>query len=193
MLGRVLLVIDRIRALSTSARAFILVFLISFVSSAAFAQTCFLSGVPTSPAQNPNVDYCQSITLCQVVFDGLSAGAIAGVDILGYGRSYLVRSSLLNKICLVDIGALTCTDGNVVSPYNGACVPRSAAVDCVPSVRTVAPCPSGFSPSNVAAAGAMQPDTYSSAMDAMPMQDLLYVLGVAICGLLGIGTGARLI
>jgi hypothetical protein len=63
---------------------------------------------------------------------------------------------------------------------------------CVPSVRTVPPCPSGFAPSSVAPLSDDLPDPYLSDFDKMPIQDMLYAIGVCLFGVLGIAVGVRL-
>lgn len=84
--------------------------------------------------------------------------------------------------CLAEYG--TASSGTmVVSP----------PVTCVPAGRTIDPCPSGYAPSQVDGNQPTVGDAYSSAFEKLPVQDLLYGIGIALCGLLGVGVGTRLV
>lgn len=63
---------------------------------------------------------------------------------------------------------------------------------CVPAVRTVEPCPTGYAPKEIIVQSSQQPDPYQSSLDAMPMQEMLLAICVGISGLLGFSVGVRL-
>jgi len=98
-------------------------------------------------------------------------------------------------------GAWTITDVRVVcatgthwDTSTQTCVDdiTTAIVSCLPSVRTISPCPSGFAPTNAIPAGSGAPDPYLSKFDSMAVQDLLYAIGVCLFGVLGLGIGVKL-
>lgn len=66
------------------------------------------------------------------------------------------------------------------------------AVTCIPAVRSVAPCPSGYAPAT-ATEEVVTADPYGSAFDGMPVQDMIFAVGMCVCGLLGVGVGVRLV
>jgi len=80
-------------------------------------------------------------------------------------------------------------------PVTGVCTSMTVAspISCVPSGRTIEPCPSGYAPSAVVGNTSTVGDSYSSAFEKLPIQDLLYGIGIALCGLIGVGVGTRLI
>lgn len=67
-----------------------------------------------------------------------------------------------------------------------------ASFNCVPSTRTVAPCPSGTAPDVVTVTSAASaPEFYPSNFDHMPVQDVLFALGMVLCFVAGIAGGRR--
>jgi hypothetical protein len=68
----------------------------------------------------------------------------------------------------------------------------SAGSGCVPSIRTISPCPSGFAPAGTSPLHDGPPDPYISEFDTMPVQDMLYSVGMCLFGLLGISVGVKL-
>lgn len=68
-----------------------------------------------------------------------------------------------------------------------------AVASCMPSIRTISPCPSGYAPTNAIPAGSGAPSPFTSAFDGLPIQDMIYAVGIAICGLLGISVGVKLV
>lgn len=65
-------------------------------------------------------------------------------------------------------------------------------VPCVPSARTIDPCPSGYAPSSASGVSSGAVDTYSSPYEKLPIQDLIYAAVITFGGLLGIGVGVKL-
>ena len=102
---------------------------------------------------------------------------------------------LLTNLCVAN-SITTCSTGFHLDTATSTCVadtPTAGTVNCLPSIRTVAPCPSGFAPSNVSVTTTETANPFSSSMDALPIQDMLYAIGVAICGLMGVAVGIKLV
>lgn len=87
-----------------------------------------------------------------------------------------------------------CPTGTHLDSSTNTCVDdiTTAIVSCLPSIRTISPCPSGFAPTNAIPAGSGAPDPYLSKFDTMPLQDMIYAIGVCFCGLIGLGIGVKL-
>jgi hypothetical protein len=91
--------------------------------------------------------------------------------------------------------SVACPAGEHAENYT-TCVPDAAVSlveTCAPSIRTVAPCPSGFAPAAIEPLVSAVADPYLSEFDTMPVQDMLYSIGVCLFGLLGISVGVKLL
>jgi hypothetical protein len=64
---------------------------------------------------------------------------------------------------------------------------------CIPAFRTISPCPSGYAPNNMLSLDSSDVNPYLSEFDSMPVQDILYSIGMCLFGLLGLGVGVKLI
>lgn len=65
--------------------------------------------------------------------------------------------------------------------------------NCLPSIRTISPCPSGYAPS-VSSYSQSDPTThYSNPLDGVAIQEILYAIGMAVCAAVGIGVGVKLV
>jgi len=102
-----------------------------------------------------------------------------------------VTSVLVSSI----VRSLICTTGTHYDSSTDTCVDdvNISVASCLPSIRTIAPCPSGFAPTNAIPVGSGAPAPFTSAMDGMPLQDMLYAIGIAICGLMGVAVGIKLV
>lgn len=87
----------------------------------------------------------------------------------------------------------TCSTGQHLDTNTNTCVDDVPTVTCIPAPRTIAPCPSGYAPSSMTVNGSATSNQYENALDSMPTQELLYAIGIAFSGLLGIGIGVRLL
>lgn len=85
---------------------------------------------------------------------------------------------------------LQCSTNPAIPASSQSCIIQW---NCIPSVRTVDPCPSGYAPASVTVSSADPGGAYSSAFEKLPIQDILYGLGVTVCGLLGIMVGTKLL
>jgi len=90
--------------------------------------------------------------------------------------------------------SVACPAGQHAENYTN-CVNDSAVAlveTCVPAIRTMSPCPSGFAPSAIDPSVSAAADPYLSEFDTMPIQDMLYSIGMCLFGLFGIGVGVKL-
>lgn len=102
--------------------------------------------------------------------------------------------------CTVPLSGTTCSTSDWASTtvtsafWAGSAPPdpEPSSVVCIPSARTIAPCPAGYAPSVAEPLSTNPSDQYTSAFDALPLQDMIYALGVALCGLFGVAVGVRL-
>lgn len=91
--------------------------------------------------------------------------------------------------------SIYCAAGTHVDTSTNTCVDdvTIAVASCMPSIRTISPCPSGYAPTNAIPAGSGAPSPYTSAYDGLPIQDMIYAVGIAVCALLGVSVGVKLI
>ena len=147
-----------------------------------------------------------------IIVSDLNCGSVKQViDSLyaGQGLGYVVGSCTSNPVFVGTVIQLWPLDGGGnreitgIVPFTPSCDTGSEfdyssqncislRRECLPSVRTIAPCPSGFAPTNAIPIGSGSPDPYLSKFDSMAVQDLLYALGVALFGVLGLGIGVKL-
>lgn len=66
-----------------------------------------------------------------------------------------------------------------------------AQYTCIPSGKTVPPCPSGTAPDTISVTSADAPEYYSGNFDHIPVQDLVVLLLLVVCFLFGIGMGRK--
>jgi hypothetical protein len=118
-----------------------------------------------------------------------------------------VLSALNVYLGNLDFIAMSCDTDPVVPPFprvirfsngmtweiQGMTQEGTAAEGCVPSVRTVTPCPSGYAPAVMVPIDDSQPDPYKSEFDAMSIQDILYSMGICFFAVIGIGVGIKLV
>jgi hypothetical protein len=119
----------------------------------------------------------------------------------GYYQSVAITGTYEGCTVAAQGGALPVFTGGASDPVvTGAIGPGAgsgggggggSAAACLPSVRTVAPCPSGFAPGTLATG--TTGGGFETALDGMPLQDILYAIGVSICALMGISVGTRLL
>jgi ABC-type Na+ efflux pump permease subunit len=69
---------------------------------------------------------------------------------------------------------------------------QEQTIVCVPSLRTVAPCPAGYAPKEISIQSSHTPDIYGTTLDALPLQEMIYALSIGIAGLMGFSVGVRL-
>lgn len=88
-----------------------------------------------------------------------------------------------------------CGAGTHLDTSTNTCVDdvTIAVASCMPSIRTISPCPSGYAPTNAIPAGSGAPSPFTSAYDGLPIQDMIYAVGIAVCALLGVSVGVKLI
>jgi hypothetical protein len=128
------------------------------------------------------------------VFVALSNGCS---DVLSALNNYLKNPDLLAVSCEVD--PLVPPFPRVIRFQNGmmweiqGMTETGVPDSCVPSVRTIAPCPSGFAPAVMSPLELSAVDAYESQFDTMPLQDMLYSIGVCFFALLGIAVGVKLL
>lgn len=98
----------------------------------------------------------------------------------------------------VGFGSITdikvaCVSGTHLDTSTNTCVDdvSIAVASCMPSARTIAPCPSGFAPTNAIPSGSGGPVSYPAIFDAMPVQDVLVAIGYTLLFGLGITFGRR--
>jgi len=120
--------------------------------------------------------------------------------LVGCNNSSVVVGTLLTfasggSWTVLSIANNVCFSGQHWDTSTNSCVDdvSIAVASCMPSIRTIAPCPSGFAPTNAIPTGSGGPAPFTSDMDGMPLQDMLYAIGVAICGLMGVAVGLRLV
>ena len=66
-----------------------------------------------------------------------------------------------------------------------------AQYTCIPSAKTVPPCPSGTAPDTVTVDSADTPEYYAGNFDHIPVQDLMVLFVLVVCFLFGIGMGRK--
>ncbi len=66
-----------------------------------------------------------------------------------------------------------------------------AQYSCVPSAKTVPPCPSGTAPDSITVTSADPPEYYTGNFDHIPTQDLIVLFALVVSFLLGIGMGRK--
>lgn len=88
-----------------------------------------------------------------------------------------------------------CPAGQYYNYSLGMCASEIAQTlsSCMPSIRTVSPCPSGYAPTTALPIGSGAATPLSSDFDRLPIQDMIYAVGVAVCALLGVSVGVRLL
>lgn len=120
----------------------------------------------------------KSLTACS------SDPAVTGTSVTWSTGSVFVLT--VTPICVagthLDTSTQTCVD-DITIPV----------ASCMPSIRTISPCPSGYAPTNAIPAGSGAPTPFTSAFDGLPIQDMIYAVGIAICALLGVSVGVKLI
>jgi len=118
----------------------------------------------------------------------------AGV-VVTFKRVFKSTSELIFTNYSITSVALVCDSGQHYDSSTNTCVDdiTIAVASCMPSIRTISPCPSGYAPTNAIPAGSGAPNPFISAMDGMPLQDMIYAVGIAICGLMGIAVGVKLV
>lgn len=94
-------------------------------------------------------------------------------------------------VCLTNPGNGFNCPSWAVPTYQSMLV-QDAIPTCIPSPRTIDPCPSGYAPGTVSGLSSEVGDAYSSAYEKLPLQDMVYASLVAVCGLLGVAVGTRL-
>lgn len=62
---------------------------------------------------------------------------------------------------------------------------------CVPSARTVHPCPSGTAPQQTVTSAASAPEFYPSAFDHVATQDILVAVALVFSFFFGFGQGGK--
>lgn len=63
--------------------------------------------------------------------------------------------------------------------------------NCIPSVRTVPPCPGGTAPDVVVVESTSEPERYIGYFDHIPLQDLVVGIALVLTMLLGVMSGRR--
>lgn len=124
--------------------------------------------------------------------------ALVTANIIYRGDGWTGTANLV--ACSVPLSGTTCSTSNWASTTVTAGFwqsspppdPDSPSVVCTPSYRTIAPCPAGYAPSTAAPVSTDPSDPYTSPFDSLPVQDVLYAIGVALCGLMGVAVGVRL-
>jgi hypothetical protein len=114
-------------------------------------------------------------------------------DPLQVGTAFAGQSSG-GLFFVISVGSITpvCPAGQQYDLLTSSCIPAYANDgSCVPSIRTISPCPSGFAPRSVEA-GPGDIDPYESQFDTMPVQDMLYAIGIGLFGVVGIAVGVKL-
>ncbi len=117
----------------------------------------------------------------------------------GYGfRPYTYVGNVMSGQCSIDPQTGYASTGS--GPY---CISKGGTwsltsmtitnpISCIPSGRTIDPCPSGFAPASVTSETWAGTPAYSSVYEKLPLQDMVYAAFVSLCGLLGVGVGVRL-
>jgi len=75
-------------------------------------------------------------------------------------------------------------------------VPPGAAAEtivCVPSAKTVQPCPGGYAPNQITIEATTSPDSYQSPLESMPAQEMILAVSIVFGGLLGFAVGVKLL
>jgi len=124
----------------------------------------------------------------------VSTGCSAEQPIIGTKINWVNPSTSATTTWSVVGLSINCEFGEHLDAVTQLCVSNDTVniQACLPSSRTIAPCPSGFAPANAIPSSTAQPDPYLSNYDTMPVQDILYAIGVALFGVLGIGIGVKL-
>lgn len=124
------------------------------------------------------------VTLGACTSDPMIIGArITGIQ--GGESTYRYTLSLISPVCAA---------GYHLDTITNSCVNdlSTSLASCMPAIVTVSPCPSGYAPTMAIPTGAITTSSITSEFQSLPIQDMLYALGMAVCGLLGITTGVRL-
>lgn len=66
-----------------------------------------------------------------------------------------------------------------------------ATYNCIPSAKTVPPCPSGSAPDAVEVVSMDTPENYAGSFDHIPIQDLQVGVSMVLALIIGIMTGRR--
>lgn len=66
-----------------------------------------------------------------------------------------------------------------------------ATYNCIPSSKTVPPCPSGTAPDAVVVESTDQPEYYTGYFDHIPVQDVIVGVAMILSMLLGVMAGRR--
>lgn len=178
--------------MKTRVLVMVLLLSVSSCASAAWFYTCIGSPSGSTVCSGANARWVSvgSYTpVGQSIFSSDAGCAVWGwqpssfVGTIAYSYQCSVKPSDGGGFnCVAAGGVASCTAMTVLSP-----------VSCIPSPRTIDPCPSGYAPSSVNGSSGTVGDSYSSAFEKLPIQDMLYGIGMAICGLLGLGVGTRLV
>lgn len=112
----------------------------------------------------------------------------------GTKLSYRYGGTVYSDVIVSNI-LTVCPSGTHLDSSTKTCVDdiTTAIASCLPSIRTIAPCPSGFAPTNAIPIGSGAAAPFVSDFDGLPIQDMIYAVGMAVCGLLGIVCGVRLV
>lgn len=70
---------------------------------------------------------------------------------------------------------------------------RADTIICVPSAKTVQPCPGGYAPSQITVEATQAPDSYQSPFESMPAQEMILAVSIVFGGLLGFAVGVKLL
>lgn len=174
--------------------AFVLV--IASLSAHALTKYTVSNSTAGCPTQNVNSLTCQEFltvfNACQVAA-GRAVGTACSGDPLTV-NTVITRQGVTYTDTITAI-ASNCAAGTHFDISTASCVEdvAIAVASCMPSIRTISPCPSGYAPTNAIPAGSGAPSPFTSAFDGLPIQDMIYAVGIAICGLLGISVGVKLV
>ncbi|MCZ2152943.1 MAG: hypothetical protein LC114_03410 [Bryobacterales bacterium] len=78
----------------------------------------------------------------------------------------------------------------------GSAMPLDVAAEtivCVPSAKTVQPCPGGYAPNQITIESTTSPDSYQSPFESMPAQEMILAVSIVFGGLLGFAVGVKLL
>lgn len=170
----------------------VLFLLLTVFSSASFAATylirtddsvCpyFSSAALTCAAVAGSYNSCSALAGSTVTVTGCASGTTvaAGTKLTKTGGAGFVNVTAIPA-------QPTCAAGTHLVLETNTCV--SDVLTCVPSMRTIDPCPSGYAPS-VSAYSTTQLPGYPSIFDAMAMQDVLVACAYAVFLMLGFHCG----
>lgn len=172
---------------------FVLALLASSWASAGWKVTFVEAG---TPILNPSSLSCSEIGSLSSVFLA-NAGAV-GYTVASCSSDPVIVGTRMywnnGSYWTVQSSVFSCAAGTHKDTSTNTCVDdvTIAVASCMPSIRTISPCPSGYAPTNAIPAGGGAPMPFTSAYDGLPIQDMLYAIGIAVCGLLGISVGVRL-